>query len=119
VLTAHRAVQNERRLRLGAAWTNTDQRVFCGPTGAPLDPDAVSKRWKALNAAHAGTMGLATLRFHDLRHSHCQQLLDAGVRADIVTERLGHASVAFTLSTYTHRFEGDQQAALARLRAAL
>ena len=41
------------------------------------------------------------IRFHDLRHSHCTQLLDAEVRVDIVTERLGHSSVAFTLDRYT------------------
>ena len=57
------------------------------------------------------------IRLHDLRHSHATQLLAAGTRVDIVTERLGHESIAFTLSQYVHRYAGDQRNALAQLRA--
>jgi integrase len=46
-------------------------------------------------------------------------LLAAGVRADVVSERLGHSNVGFTLSTYAHRLEADERAALARLRIVL
>jgi integrase len=54
-------------------------------------------------------LGVPAIRLHDLRHSHVTQLLDAGVRPDIVTERLGHASVALTLQQYGHRFAVDQR----------
>jgi hypothetical protein len=38
--------------------------------------------------------------------------LDAGVNPKIVSERIGHASLAFTLQVYTHRSEGrDREAA--------
>lgn len=61
-------------------------------------PRAVANTYRE-GAGHAEPLGLPSLRFHDdLRHSHCTQLVDAGVRPDIVTERLGHASVAFTLA---------------------
>jgi integrase len=48
------------------------------------------------------------VRFHDLRHTHATQLLAAGVNIKVVSERLGHASVAFTLDTYAHVMPGQQ-----------
>jgi hypothetical protein len=43
--------------------------------------------------------------------------LAVGARPDVVSKRLGHSSVAFTLSTYAHVLEGDQRASVARLFA--
>ena len=51
------------------------------------------------------------LRLHDLRHTHATLMLRAGVHPKIVSERLGHATVAFTLDTYTHVVPGLQEAA--------
>ncbi|MFL6127697.1 MAG: tyrosine-type recombinase/integrase, partial [Mycobacteriales bacterium] len=52
-------------------------------------------------------------RTHDVRHSYATAALAAGVNPKIVSERLGHASVAFTLTQYSHVLPGvDQQAAL-------
>ncbi len=116
ILKAHRKAQTERRLALGSGWRDNDL-VFSEVDGSAIHPDRCSKRWSDLVRRHAPALGLPNVRLHDLRHGHCSQLLDAGVRVDIVTERLGHASVAFTLSTYAHREEGDQRAGLAKLRA--
>ncbi len=58
--------------------------------------------------------GLPRIRLHDVRHSYATVSLDAGVNPKIVSERIGHASLAFTLQTYTHRSEGrDRDAAAA------
>jgi integrase len=46
--------------------------------------------------------GVATIRFHDLRHTHATLLLKEGMHAKIVSERLGHANIAITLDTYSH-----------------
>ncbi len=43
---------------------------------------------------------LGPLRFQDLRHTHATLLLRDGVYVKVVSERLGHASVAITLDTY-------------------
>ena len=48
------------------------------------------------------------LRFHDLRHTHATYLLGAGVNIKVISERLGHASVAFTMDTYAHIMPGMQ-----------
>lgn len=43
--------------------------------------------------------------FHSLRHTHATQLLAGGVDPKTVSRRLGHSSVGFTLSVYTHVLE--------------
>ena len=62
--------------------------------------------------------GLPRIRLHDLRHTYATLALRAGVPAKIVSERLGHATVAFTLDQYTHAVPG-MQAEAARQVAAL
>jgi integrase len=56
---------------------------------------------------------LPIVRFHDLRHSWATIALRAGVSPKIVSERLGHASVGFTLDTYCHAVPGWQAEAAA------
>lgn len=116
VLRAHRKTQAERRLLIGAGYRDHDL-VFAEVDGSPTHPNVASKRWASLVRRVAPTVGVPVIRLHDLRHSHCTHLLDAGVRPDVVTERLGHSSVAFTLQRYGHRYAGDQRSGLARLRA--
>lgn len=118
LLRAHRKAQQERRLALGSGWRANDL-VFCEVDGSPIDGNRLSKRWSDLVRRRAPALGLPIIRFHDLRHGHATQLLAANVRPDVVTERLGHASVAFTLAQYAHRYAGDQRSGLERLRNAL
>jgi integrase len=117
VLRHHRKAQAERRLAIGSGWRDNDL-VFCEVDGSPIDANRLSKRWSDLVRRHAPPLDLPVIRFHDLRHSHATQLLAADVRVDVVTERLGHSSVAFTLQQYGHRYAGDQRSGLARLREA-
>lgn len=56
---------------------------------------------------------LARIRWHDLRHTWATLALRAGVSPKIVSERLGHASVGFTLDTYAHATPGWQAEAAA------
>lgn len=46
-----------------------------------------------------------------LRHSYATAALAAGVPAKIVSERLGHASIALTLDTYSHVLPNMQEQA--------
>jgi integrase len=59
------------------------------------------------------------LRVHDLRHTRATRLLAAGEHPKVVSERLGHATVAITLVRYSHVTPDLQVAATARLAAAL
>lgn len=96
-LEAHRARQLERREWLGAAWADHDL-VFPAEIGTPGDHANV------LHAFHRVTdkARLPRLRMHDLRHTAATLLLLKGVPPKIVSEMLGHASVAITLDLYSH-----------------
>lgn len=45
-------------------------------------------------------------RFHDLRHTCATLLLAKGVHPKIVSEMLGHSSIAITLDVYSHVIPG-------------
>jgi integrase len=66
----------------------------------------------AAYADFAAKIGLARIRFHDLRHSHASQLLRQRVPVKTVQERLGHANATITLNTYAHVLAGDDQLAV-------
>ncbi len=54
---------------------------------------------------------MPVISLHDLRHTHATLLLKAGVHVKVVSERLGHANVAFTMNVYQHVLPGMQAAA--------
>ncbi len=57
-------------------------------------------------------MGLPPIRLHDVRHTYATVALQAGVPVKVVSERLGHASIAVTLKIYAHVLPGmDRDAA--------
>ncbi len=51
------------------------------------------------------------MRFHDLRHAHATLMLQQGTHPKIVSERLGHSTIAITLDTYSHVLPGLQREA--------
>jgi integrase len=113
MLRTHRAVQIEQRLLLGPAWHDRGM-VFANPlSGMAWHPDSIGQAFGRLVA----TTDLPRIRFHDLRHTHATLLLAAGVQAKVVSERLGHASVGFTLDTYAHVLPGQQADAAAAVAA--
>ncbi len=66
----------------------------------------------------ARNAGLPVIRFHDLRHTHATLLIKESVPVKAVSERLGHATTAFTIETY-QRVPPGMQADTANLFAAL
>ena len=106
-LRSHRARQAEERLAAGSAWTESDL-VFTREDGTTVRPESVSKAFKRL----AKAADLPEIRLHDLRHSYASAALEAGVPTKIVSERLGHSSIAITGDIYQHVLpELDDQAA--------
>lgn len=102
ILRAWRARQIQERLSFGDSYTNTEL-VFTEPDGGPVHPEAFSKRFDRL-VARLIRQGrpIKRIRVHDLRHTHATLALKAGVHPKIVSDRLGHASIAITLDTYSH-----------------
>jgi integrase len=88
-----------------------DDLVFANAEGKPLNPSVVSYSFAKI-ARQAGLQGV---RFHDLRHTFATLMLQRGVHPKIISEALGHASVAFTMDTYSHIIQGMQSEAMALL----
>lgn len=52
------------------------------------------------------------IRFHDLRHTAATILINQGVHAKVISERLGHADIKTTMNVYGHYVrEADESAA--------
>ena len=84
-----------------------DDLVFTKDDGSWLHPDTFSQLFDRTVARAK----VPVISLHDLRHTHATLLLKAGVHVKVVSERLGHANVAFTMNVYQHVLPGMQAAA--------
>ena len=92
----------------GIGWTDSGY-VFTIASGESLDPEDVTRYVRqAVKRAL-----LPVIRLHDLRHTHATLALQAGVHPKVVSERLGHATVAITLDTYSHAIPAMHEEAAA------
>jgi integrase len=112
-LRAWRIRQAQELLKLGIR-IGDDTFVCAREDGEMIQPQSLTVAWNRFIAAAK----LPRIRFHDLRHSHATHLLVSGVHPKIASERLGHATVALTLDTYSHVIPGMQEDAVARIDAA-
>jgi integrase len=96
-LRAHRAAQNQDKLKLGEAYQDMGL-VFCRADGTPVHPDRFSQMFDK----HVKDSGIPRICLHDLRHTHASLALAAGIHPKVVSERLGHSTVAFTMDVYSH-----------------
>lgn len=108
VLRSWRKRQLETYMQTGVR-TDDSGFVFARPDGQPIHPDHFSQTFERLMPK----MDLPTIRLHDLRHIHATLLLQANVPIKVVSERLGHSSVAFTMQVYQHVLPGMQADAAA------
>ena len=109
-LAEHRARQQAERLPVEVP-EGERELVFTKVDGRALQPQNVSQAFTN-NIARAG---LTRIRLHDLRHTSATLALHAGIHPKVVSERLGHSSIAITLDTYSHVVPGLQEAAASQL----
>ena len=88
-----------------------DSLVFANVEGKPLDPGVLTHNFARI----AKRAGLENVRFHDLRHTFASLMLLRGAKPKVISEALGHSSVAFTMDVYSHIIEGMQEDAMALL----
>ncbi len=94
VLAGWRAFQTAEFAAVGIP--NEEKWVFTDGDGKTIHPHAVYEAF--VRIVH--NAGVPTIRFHDLRHTHGSLLIRAGVPVKVISERLGHAHIAFTMQTY-------------------
>lgn len=113
-LRRHRSAYNRERLQAGQEWSEHGL-IFPTAFGNPSDPDTFSHLFSRL----ASKAGLGHWHPHELRHSGASLMLAQGTPLHVVSDVLGHASIAITKDVYGHLMEGDKRAAAEAISGAL
>ena len=93
-----------------------DALVFRARRGEPIrESRFVQDHFKPL----LKSAELPAIRLYDLRRTAATMSLIAGVSPKVISEQLGHASVAFTLDVYSHVLPHMQDAAAEKVQALL
>jgi integrase len=110
VLTAPKTAASRRLVYLDASTVETlrahrdgstvswDAYVFKSADGQPVNPASFSTTFDRLVARS----GLPRIRLHDLRHTYATLALRLGTHPVLLSERLGHTSIAVTIDRYSH-----------------
>jgi integrase len=96
-LSRRRTRQDADMAAAGTAWQDRAGLVFTDAVGRPVRPPDVSGEWRRTRRR----LGLG-VRLHDLRHTAATLLLGAGVPLKVVSDTLGHSTIAITADTYAH-----------------
>lgn len=92
---------------------NYDNFIITSESGTVKDPNSYTNIVFKRILKRAGLS--KDIRFHDLRHTHATQLLQAGVDIKSVSHRLGHSSIRITLDTYAHVIPSMQDNVIKKL----
>jgi integrase len=96
-LERHQRQQAHDKTIAGERWHEHDL-VFPTTLGTPLDDKRVRNEFKSI----LKQAGLPAIRFHDLRHTSLNALLDMGLPVNTVQGRAGHAKASTTVNIYGH-----------------
>jgi integrase len=107
VLRAHAELLDQERREFGPDYQDHGV-LFCWENGKPPHPDTITRRFKRLAAA----AGLPEIDLHDVRHSYATAGRNAKIDWKALSQRIGHADVAFTMKQYVQTdLEADRQVA--------
>jgi integrase len=101
-----------RRYVAGLPGDDPERLLFPSAAGTPLDPKNVVNRIFKIALAGAG---LASIRWHDMRHTYASLQLAAGANIKYLSQQMGHASVAITLDRYSHLLKDGNREQAGRL----
>lgn len=105
-LRQHVAMLDAERKAFGTSYQDHG-KLMCHPNGTLIHPDTVTRRFNKL----VDRAGVPRIRLHDVRHTYATLSLDSGIDPKIVSDRIGHANMAYTLQIYTHRSTGRDKTA--------
>jgi hypothetical protein len=78
--------------------------VFTSTVGTPIDPRNLNRDFKRVCA----NAGLGNWHPHELRHSAASLMLAQGIKIQVVSQVLGHASIRMTADVYGHIMDPDR-----------
>jgi len=104
----------KERDKLGKSWKGCKDKIgneyhfiFCHPDGTPFHHERPYLWFRTFIKKH----GLRYIRFHDLRHTSATLLINQGVHAKVISERLGHGDISTTMNIYGHVLRAADQSA--------
>lgn len=81
--------------------------VFCHPNGKAFHQERPYLWFRAFLKKN----NLRYIKFHTLRHTSATLLINQGVHAKIISERLGHGNIQVTMNTYGFALQAADKAA--------
>ena len=109
-LRDHKKRQLEERLSYGPGYVDTGL-VFVREDGTAIHPQSFSDAFER----HVKVVDVPPIHLHELRHTYATVALSAGVHPKVVSDRLGHSSIAVTLDIYSHVIPALQEEAAAQV----
>lgn len=109
--------QDRLRREFGVGYCDLGEHgplVFCQDDGKPLIWENIARRdFQRI----VKRLKLPVIRPYEFgRHAHAAWLYEQGVHPTIISQRLGHASTAFTMDTYGYLDRGLQAPIVAKLQ---
>jgi integrase len=113
-LLAHSERQRAEQRAAGPSWTDSGF-MFTSLVGTPIEPRNLHREFKQVcERAELGNWHL-----HELRHSAASLMLAQGIKIQVVSQVLGHASIRMTADVYGHILDPDREEAAEVMRAVL
>ncbi|MCP3031952.1 site-specific integrase [Halobacillus sp. A1] len=108
-LKKYKHQKKKDKLRAAELWEGGQyDYVFSSEFGKPLYPTVPGTWWRRF----IKRTGFKFIRFHDLRHTAATILINQGVHAKVISERLGHADIKTTMNIYGQYVrQADEEAA--------
>lgn len=79
-------------------WRTDHEFLFCANDGMPYYPKTLGEQWRSFVRRNK----LRHLRMHDIRHTSVTILINRGIHAKIISERIGHSKIGTTMDVYGH-----------------
>ncbi|WP_194287246.1 site-specific integrase [Gracilibacillus oryzae] len=108
--------RKKERLAAKELWRDGKHNfILADMNGKPFNPESLKNWWERFIKRH----DLKYIKIHALRHTSATLLINDGVHAKIMAERLGHANIKTTMNIYAHALRQADEIASQKLDDAL
>lgn len=99
-LKRQKEIQEKEKKIIGETY-NTNNYIFCDESGECLRKGRLLDEFHKFTDAH----GIKRHTLHELRHTACSIMADAGVNIKVIQSVLGHSNISTTLDIYAQIFK--------------